>query len=383
MGVRRYKDGNYFEPIRSGIACPICGKKDGRDFMFFNSQNELVYIACRNVESNTVISSSAGIYYKHFMNSENKCKGIIEKLPDLRKEENVELTFEQKKFRNDVYVAFRDAVKKYTGSYLYDEDRQYLFKRNYTEEIIEKMKVFSMPSKDQYVWNKACDRKIKLQTAIMNDLVEKFGAKNLLNVPGFIKLKNKNGGEYVTYKTCFKNKNKYEKIIGIMLPFIDCNSLICGVQFRLTIPVKDEKGKLLRYFWYSSKNARSGSVADVYVPKKLLRQDILLVTEGKLKGVKASEYLGVKAISLGGIGNTNVMKKVVSEMDKKCDLKHKVLLATDMDKKENEKVLMAEKNNIIALRTMDYEVAIIEWQCEKGIDDAIDANKKLTYKKCV
>jgi hypothetical protein len=180
-------------------------------------------------------------------------------------------------------------------------------------------------------------------------------------------------------------------INGYFIPYCNSEGLMVALQYRLTTPLFDENGKLMRYFWYSSTQARSGSPIAYYIPTDIKRTDVLLLTEGATKGMIASEQLGFEGLYEAGINNYRAMVKELEELENLVGKKYKLLLAIDMDKytvKDNTGklvVLEAEKNTLELLKITGHQVAIVEWDFKnnpqaKGIDDAVKMGLKLTYR---
>lgn len=376
MGVTRYADGSYFQPIRSGQACPVCGSRNGRCSVFVNSEGEAIFYKCKYSPSDRVANDG---WYMHF-EKDVKTDSKVVYLPNVKE---TPITLENLKLRDKVYRRFRELTKKYLGSYLLEEDMKNLTDRGLNEMQIIKMGFFSVPSISKEVYSDSGNFKIKVQTAISNALFDEFGSE-LLKVPGFIKRKGRNGSEYISFKNSFKDseKDKFTAIRGYFIPYYNIDGLLVGLQYRLTEKVMDNKGKEMRYFWYSSSNARSGSPMDFYIPSEVKRQDILLVTEGAIKGRIASEKLGFKGIFEAGVGNYNSLIKNIQLLETKNNCKYNIILALDMDKTENTDVMKAENKTVSLLKGTGHQVALAEWNGKKakGIDDALMLSLPVSYK---
>lgn len=376
MGITRYADGSYFHPIRSGQACPVCGSKKGRCSVFVNSEGEAIFYKCKYSPSDRVANDG---WYMH-LEKDVKTNSKVVYLPNVKE---VPITLENLKLRDKVYRRFRELTKKYLGSYLLDEDMKNLTDRGLNEMQIIKMGFFSVPSISKEVYSDNGNFKIKMQTAISNALFDEFGGE-LLKVPGFIKRKGRNGSEYISFKSCFKEPktDKFKTIRGYFIPYYNIDGLLVGLQYRLTEKVIDDKCKEIRYFWYSSSNSRSGSPMDFYIPSELKRQDILLVTEGAIKGKIASEKLGFQGVFEAGVANYNNLIKNIQLLEIKNNCKYHIILALDMDKTENPDVIRAENKTVSLLKGTGHQVALAEWNGKKakGIDDAIIYNLPIKYK---
>lgn len=385
MGVTHYDSGTMFVPIRSGTPCPVCGKKDGRCSEFYFN-NELLYISCKHVVSDEP-SGLAG-WYKHRVNNIRKIRYEHKTIPNVKK---FEITKEVLELRNKVYTDLQAIVRTHISWGLYDEDMADLKRRGLTEEEIWKMGIFSVPKSSHKVWSDKGNYKIQLATYISRKLYDIYG-NDLLKVAGFMKLKGKNG-DYISLKTKIRKEGekRLSDIRGYLIPYHNYKEQFVGMQYRLSEPVYDEKGKLIRYFWLSSKDASSGSPIDCITPSKLKREDVLLVGEGALKMKIACEKLKYKGVAEAGVTNYTALIEEIQMLEAKNRIKYKVILTLDMDKYEifqeiNGKkiypVLEAEKKTIELLKLTGHEVAIAEWDISlgKGIDDALQNNAKITYK---
>lgn len=394
-----FSNGNYMVGVPSSQRCPICGAKDGRCSIYFSSSNEVIYYACRNVFSTDGVT--ANNLYKHFANKTNF--NDLEQIRKIREKSvsEEEITPEILAIRDKVYRRMRELVKYYEGTYLYDEDMTNLLDRGLTKEQIEYMGFFSVPSATKMVWRKGNSYKCKLQTAIAQDLYDEFG-NELMLVAGFKKIERKKG-DFITYNSVFKNSQtgEFEPIKGYFIPYHNNDGLLVAMQYRLTVPVYDDKGKLLRYFWFSSESASSGSPVDYYKPmnsKTFTNRDgekikIVLVTEGALKGKIACEYFGCEGIFMAGVGTVNSVVKTIQELEDSTGIRHYVISALDMDKYENyfitEKdgkevktypILRAESKLISSLKAIGNQVAIMEWNDFKGVDEAMVGRVKRLWK---
>lgn len=386
MAVTMYDSGTMFVPIKSGTPCPICGKKDGRCSEFY-LDHKLLYISCRN-EISDEPSGLAG-WYKHRVSSFNSNKVIERKsIADVKK---YQVTEEVLELRHKVYTELRAIIRKYIPSGLYEDDKTDLTRRGLNDESIERLGCFSVPKSTHKVWSDCGEYQMQLTTYISKKLYDKYG-NDLLKVAGFMKLKGKNG-DYITFKTKMKkpNEKKLSDIRGYFIPYYNYKEQFIGMQYRLSEPLLDEKGKPIRYFWLSSKNASSGSPIDCITPSKVKREDILLVGEGALKMKIACEKLSYKGVAEAGVNNYNSLIEEIQMLEVKNRTKYKIILMFDMDKYDNVQILNgkeyypileAEKKTIELLKLTNHEVAIAEWVPEsgKGVDDALQNGAKLDYR---
>jgi hypothetical protein len=388
-------------------------------------------------------------HYHEFVSSDDKKLVVAKKIerPTASVEEKKLRSSEELEFINCIYRGMRGLLHKYLGTYLYKEDRQDLLKRfmmpkeveslkkaglweehlkiidkkkerltlnqlellkkrEKAEKKIEKAAFFSVPSRNKkvtYIEKDATGTVVKkyeckLQTAILKDLyviaaiflktknnvqkvTEKEVETELLKVPGFVVTENKEGSQYIAFK--------HYKLEGYFVPYINFNAKIEAMQVRLTNPFVDSNGKPMRYFWYSSEQASSGSPIDYYMPEEELeRYDVLFITEGASKMRVACEYLKFQGMGEAGVGNYRSLVKSILEYENHMGVQFKIIVALDMDKNTIRNkdgrypVLEAENSTVALLKATGHQVAIAEWDIKKGkgIDDALINGAKLKYK---
>lgn len=357
MALSKFADGSCFVPIRSGQTCPVCGSRTGRCAEFYNTDGEKAFYRCKYKES----SRHSNGWYLHLVSEIdgiNTTKRPSETL-QLHRPLEFEITEEILDLRDKVYRKMRDLIREYLDKTLYQDDEENLLRRGLTEAEIERMGVFSVP-------------KGNILFKVSRKLVNLFGEDTLLKVAGFIK----------TQKgVMMKGYIKGNKVDGFFVPYSDYKGRLTGLQIRLKTPVMDDSGKQVRYFWFSSKQARSGSPIDYYVPSKVKREDVLMVIEGGLKAKIASEKLSYKTLALAGVSNYNNLVKALQELELRTCTQYKIITAYDMDKFSNEEVMKAEETLISLLKGTGHQVATAEWdEVQKGIDDAYQAKLEISFK---
>ena len=372
MGVTQYSGGTWY-PIRSGQICPVCGSKKGRCSAFQNEEGPIVMYSCKYKESNRPSNGGWYIHLVKELNGEASEKFTIN-IDDYKYEP---ITDELLMLWNHVYRKFRSIFINFNGgSALYDNHKKNLIERGLDEDQINNLGCFSVPQNKQINFGTfSCS----LRTAIVNELLKSFKPETLIRVPGFKKI-NSNGKEFITFNNTIFNKDtqKFEDIDGYFVPYFDYTSRFVGMQYRLMNPVKDEKGKPIRYFWYSSKEISCGSPINYHIPEKIEIDDVILVTEGALKAKISSEILGIRSLAEAGVSNYRKLIKELQLLEEQENKKYKVLLALDMDKYLNKDVLTAEINTVAMLKALGYSVTILEWDVAegKGIDDKLKFSKK-------
>ena len=374
MGVTKYQK-YEFVPIRSSQTCPICGRRTGRCSAFVESATgNVLYYKCKYQPSNDETSDG---YYKHYTNNTStSCVSNVPKVLKLENYKQTTITDEDLILWDKVYRKLRAVIKKITGDYLYKEHKENLLQRGFTEAEITNMGFFSIPKSNKVPYeNYTC----KLPTAIIKELQKTFKPEELLRVPGFSKGSYK-GNDFVTFKNTMKNKenNQFEDIDGYFIPYHNSKGLLVGMQYRLTKEIYDDKGKKLRYLWYSSKEVTCGSPIDYYIPMKVDLDNIILITEGAIKAKFAATKLNVRSLGEAGVGNYRNLITNLQAIEKLENKKYKVLLALDMDKYENLDVIKAEIKTVTLLKSLGYSVTILEWNESegKGIDDKLSYSGK-------
>lgn len=355
------KSGCKWYSIRSRQTCPICGSTKGRCGFMTNEKDEVVLYRCKYKQSSR--PSSDG-WYIHLVSELNgsathtsDVKNIIN-ISDYKKEP---ITEELLTLWNSVYRKFRECMFTLNGKYLYDEHLQSLLSRGLSIKEISEIGCFSVPRNEVVSYkNYNC----KLKTAIINELLQHFKADDIIRVPGFSKA-TYNGKEYITFKN---------NMDAFFIPYYDSKNRLVGMQYRLTTPMQDKKGKKIRYLWYSSE-ASCGSPIDYFVPTNLNHKfdNAILVSEGALKAKIAGLKLGIRSLAEAGVTNYRQLVKTLQKIEAEEGKKYNILLALDMDKYTNNDVISAEINTVSLLKSLGYSVTILEWNVEegKGIDDKL------------
>lgn len=358
--------------IRSSQTCPICGSRKGRCGMLVNSDtNEVILYRCKY---NTSGKESNG-WYIHTVNSSNcAANSNICNIPttiNLDDYKTREIKEEDLILWDKVYRKIRSLMIKFNGSPLYQNHKANLIERGFSEKEIEDLKFFSVPNNEKVIYNNfSC----YLKTAIISELKKDFKEEDLINVPGFNLIESK-GKKYVSFNNSMFNKesNSFQYLDAYFIPYFNENGLLVGMQYRLTTPVYDEKGKKMRYLWYSSKHVTCGSPIDYYVPSEISIDNVILVSEGAIKTKFAASKLKIRSLAEAGVGNYKSLIKTLQSIEQKENKKYQVLLALDMDKYSNEDVMSAEIRTVTLLKSCGYNVTLLEWDVTegKGIDDKI------------
>lgn len=375
MAITNY-EGKTWYPIRSGNCCPICNSKVGRCSVLVDESQLPVMYRCKYATSNR---ASGDGWYLHLVNqqlaSTNNNSINSDLIKDIISNKDLEITEEAIELRDKVYRKFRQVFHHLNGSLLYKEDYENLIQRGFTPDEIKDIGFFSIPrnTKIQYD-NYTC----QLKTAMVRELLKAFTEDQLLKVPGFSLIQTRDKS-FITFKSTTRNsKGDIVDIKGYFIPYIGPTGKFEGMQYRLVTPFIDAKGKSIRYFWYSSKSVSCGSPIDYFVPNTIRNDNYILITEGAIKGKFAASKLGIRSLSEAGITNYKSVVKALMKIEELEDKEYGVLLSLDMDKYQNSDVLSAEISTVSLLKTLGYDVTILEWNIEegKGIDDKLNNNSK-------
>lgn len=372
MGCTQYGECEWI-PIRSSEICPICGSRKGRCSRYVKRDNgEVVMYRCKYQESNRPSNG----WYIHLVDelNNNSYKNIPThiKLEDYKQNS---ITEEDLILWDKVYRKFRAIFYQINGSYLYKDHEKNLIERGFSEVEIKNMGFFSVPRNERVKYD---GYNCKLSTAIVNELLKTFNPETLLKVPGFSKITVKEN-DYVIFKNTIKNAqtDKFEELDAYFIPYYNYKSQLVAMQYRLMKSLYDENGKKMRYLWYSSKTVSCGSPIDYYIPMTVSFDNLILITEGAIKAKFAASKLKIRTLAEAGVGNYRNLVKNLQELEKSENKKYNILLALDMDKYSNDDVIRAEISTVSLLKSLGYNVTILEWNEEdgKGIDDKINFSK--------
>lgn len=375
MAITNY-EGKKWYPIRSGHICPVCQSRKGRCSVLVDETEQPIMYRCKYSTSNR---PSGDGWFLHLVNepivkSQSNLSNK-ELIKDIISTKELEITDELIELRDRVYRKFRQIFHHLNGSLLYKEDLQSLLERGFTQDEIRNIGVFSIPRnmKIQYD-NYSC----QLKTAIVKELLKIFKEEDLLKVPGFALIQTKDKS-FVTFKNSTRDsKGNIVDIKGYFIPYINHSGKLQGMQYRLATPFIDDKGKSIRYFWYSSKLVSCGSPVDYFIPTDIRNDDYILITEGAIKGKYAATKLGIRSLSEAGITNYKSLVRSLEKIEEIESKRYSILLCLDMDKYSNSDVLNAEISTISLLKNLGYNVTILEWDINegKGIDDKLCINAK-------
>jgi hypothetical protein len=279
---------------------------------------------------------------------------------------------------------------------LEEKHRKYLYAEGFSDDMIEKYQIRSVPENDAYRYNYRTYKSVNpSRKQIMQKVADAFG-NTLAGVPGF---HTKDDG--VTWTFAGPG--------GMIIPVPDIYGRFIGMRIRVDNRWRDSEGHTIskeqyekekelaaktgrpctaketgKYMWLSStgkKNGRgSGSPLGYYYPTSSgnpYAQKMVYITEGEKKSIVSSERLGLMCIDVPGVGNwTNLFKADEETGIRPVDILKKsgirlAVVAYDADKEKNKMVLSHQDQLVKKLRDEGVIVGVAEWSMAlgKGLDD--------------
>lgn len=132
-----------------------------------------------------------------------------------------------------------------------------------------------------------------------------------------------------------------------------------------------------RYLAFSSRDKKEGTPAQTYVHYRegVKGCEDMIITEGALKADVISSLSGYSVLSVPGVNSLKFLPQALRSLLKK-DL-CRVIVAYDMDKRDNEQVQQAERKLTALLKHLEIPYQIKSWDPRfKGLDDWLLSEKK-------
>lgn len=322
--VRSYADEKFVRTTKNR-PCPICGHTS------WCSYNSRIAVCMRVTSEKTVRYTNGETGYIHFLDRT---------VPYIPPTATVQTLPRASADRLD--FVYRKLLKKLS---LTDKHWDQLQKRGFAPREILRHGFRTLPAKRR-------DRTVQKLLAEVGDLT---------GVPGFTKNKEEN------WLLCGKS--------GILIPYMDIEGRIVGLQIELDDRSADEK-----YNWLSS-TAKGGwgpgTPVNVVWPLKRT-SNVVYITEGGYKPYIVSDRLNVLTIGIPGAGNWRGIIPVLSELKPK-----NLVIALDVDANKNPDgrpnphVERYEQEMVAKLQEEGYTVLRATWANEKGPDDVLVAGKKM------
>lgn len=409
---------NGFKSVNKNSPCPICCKHDWCAIL--PTEYGQIYFCFReDIEGN--VMGADGLTYRRVGTSKSGA-GVYEeetqyntRMGDFKASNATGKVVPKREYVPMTIIDEVRPLKRSTLHTIYNEfldmlvlddiHREWLHKEGWSDELIDKFKIRSMPIDDfkryNSKWYKSSNR---WRRSICETLVSKFGS--LRGVPGFYK---KNGvwkihsRSGIIFPMFDEQKNLYR--LRVRMDFLDNISEKQGDLFsdgngNYVEPLKgvyelcDGKrefqksgGKYRNFssFKEDDEEYKKGFIKNIYedgcqasnaLSLYCVPEDdfyLVYVTEGEKKGIIGNHILKAPFITLPGVSSFNLLlnQSVLDYLRNKGT--KIVLIAYDADKNTNEAVFRAEQRVVDALQKEGFMVALAEWDesLGKGIDDIL------------
>lgn len=282
---------------------------------------------------------------------------------------------------NTVYRAFLSLLK------LEPEHRQYLASEGFSDSLIAKWMIVSIPESDfyRYQMGRAYSSVNEWRKETCRKLVAAVG--ELDGVPGF--KKNKDGSwTYCGYG-------------GILFPLLNAKGQMYALRLRVNcrwhdkdgFPISEERykadpehgsqtGKYVNFTSWGKDGCKIGCRPGVFIPRipkgQALDASTVWCTEGEKKSIIGGEYLRSIFIDVPGVSSYRLLSNKDSEglslLDRLWNIGvNNIVVAYDADKETNQMVLNAEAGFVNLLTEKGFRVFVADWDINigKGIDDLL------------
>ena len=281
-------------------------------------------------------------------------------------------------------IAYRCVMKQLA---LLPEHRNKLLEDGWTDEMIKKYHVCSMPLPDKQRWTLEREKKYCSNMALpwRYQIVEKLQkeiGENLSGIPGFslAKTADRTTGEVI-------EKWRMAGPSGMMFFSRDVNGHYFGAQIRLDVVTSG--GKYRGWSTNPEKTDKNGNPLyphGTYLPvqpgficdPERDSVDTVYITEGFKKAAVGNEVLHVPIVHLPGVGNFSY---IVNSYDKRTNVAaylrklgtKSIVIAYDADKGVNSNVLKHEGNLAREMQEYGFQVQLASWNPAfgKGLDDLL------------
>ena len=371
--------------------CPICGHENW--CYTFDNKEGYNMIGCNRHRDKDNVMGLDGNFYVYVCETKNGGSSIYEeanqhlereKQKEALKTENFKYAKREVKVLTpvDIVEPSSDHVwlsERYNAMLdmliLEDKHREYLKAEGWTDELIDKWKIKSLPVEDYVRMRDGVFTKNPFRVTVGVTLSEKFG--DLSGLPGF-----------------FVNKKGKWTIAGqggILFPLPDENGNFYRLRIRLDNAPK-KGGKYRNLSSYSQdkeaegqgflvnkyyKGCQSYNNIGFYVDKSRDNTYNAYVTEGEKKSIIGEQYLRCPFVDIPGVNSIGKMiegKEGHRPIDalKKMGVKI-IIIAFDADFRTNQAVFMNQQRAVEIFKEEGFQIGIAEWDPElgKGIDDLL------------
>ncbi len=421
---------------KTGEVCPVCGHKDWCTRMRPHDNPSAVMYMCQRGASKGFPLSPMDTFFSSYHGKDYvvlSCKNTI-----VLEEKNEWMQFNPGRKLKDGTVApgssssFKpkpmvyeemtpllppDALDERYRAFLSklvleDKHRKYLYSEGFTDAMIEKYNIRSIPEPDGYRYaSRSYKSANHSRKQIMGQMEKQFGAK-LAGTPGFFMRDN---GAW-----------SFNGPGGIVIPVPDINGRYIGMRIRTDRRWFDAKGNTItkeqyekdkqeaekkgvpcssremgKYVWMSSykgdsKKAMNNIIANAYkfgvssgcplgyyypaTTDRNYDNEVVFITEGEKKSIVASEYLGKMCIDIPGVNNWRQLFETDKQGVRPVDILKEsgvklCVVAYDADKETNRQVLLQQDKLVERLKNEGILVAIANWDINggttKGLDDLL------------
>lgn len=274
---------------------------------------------------------------------------------------------------DEIYRSFLSLLQLNTAH------KNYLLGENWTEELIEKSMVRTLPSAGGFHTVKTEAGALALQSrrAVTDELVKRFG--ELKGVPGFYE---KDGN------WTFAGKQ------GLLFPLYNRRGEIYRLRIRVDYPDVDENGKARNKYHnfssYREEKKKDGTLYNYYWNGtqansqigfyNLFTRDpyVVYITEGEKKALVANYILGQPVLCVPGVNSFGKLFEPDATGESIIEYATRqgariYVIAYDADKTVNAKVLQCESSLVKRLKELGVQVALGSWNIGfgKGLDDIL------------
>lgn len=360
--------------------CPVCGgtdwcgfsdgNKNRKDYLFCHRERPAIGTVCNGYYC-FKLSNQCSIWETVEQHEENMTNwGKDKTVQKMVMPAHTEKRKENQKIaslltRHHTYTALLSLLR------LENKDREYLYSEGWSDEMIKKYHIVTLPPRDFEVYNKEIKSSNLYRVEICRKLIN-MGC-DLKYVPGFGKNQK---GKWTMYGPG-----------GIVFPVYDFKGRIVQLRLRCKHSKRDLEyyqsvnKKPPKYKHFSSKNQQLGSACNniysIFKPEG--NPGVCFITEGEKKGIVIAEKRGALAISLQGVSSYAVLFEKDSEGKTALDYLKEygikiIVVCYDADKVMNKYVLQSEEGTIERLKKSDFKIGVADWNpnVAKGIDDLIN-----------
>ena len=318
---------------RDVFRCPACNESGGMLYLYSSVMGMNKEDALADITERLNVDKSDGTYARSTKPKKVTKSKSYQNSNVRDNEDKKEVKLKSPDVLNKVYRRFLSLLK------LSNYHRQNLHERGLTDDLIDKYMIKSVP-----LFN---------HQSITDKLVAE--GYDLKGVSGF----------YFDYK-----EKKWTSVInkgysGFFVPVFDINNKIIGMQIRMDRSISS------KYIWFSSSYHNLGVSSGSPISFTKVNNDVskLVLTEGPLKGMIASNLSKRNFLAIAGVNNQKGLKELLVKL-KSQGLKL-LIDAFDADCISNANVEKARQKINEMCNEVGIEYQRLQWDIKfgKGIDD--------------